>query len=252
MLREALQWLADATHGQAIDVGGHAYTTHPVHLPPADPTPTPLSLYSLGAIIDYLDSEVDTSKADSEGAPTHPDANLLLHVASHLEVRLLTPLAERWRQRELLVVAKADVTAPELERPKPISELLVTLRTRFVKSEARDRVVQLLSNVSSGAEVRQVDDGVSQQVIAKVGVAQRQWKDVPSPLQLRRCLTFAEIDQPEGEYVLRLERADESGVFATLHSASEDKLRLAARKAIGEWLRGKLTETQHGNVTVLV
>jgi hypothetical protein len=81
------------------------------------------------------------------------------------------------------------------------------------------------------------DDGVSQTVTARSGIAKLVSMEVPNPVVLRPFRTFPEIEQPASNFVLRMERRDGKLPRVALFETSDNQWKVEAVKKIGTYLR---------------
>jgi len=86
-------------------------------------------------------------------------------------------------------------------------------------------------------EVKQLgDDGVSQSITVKGGVARRENVEVPNPVILAPYRTFPEIEQPESRFIFRMR----TGPQAALYEADGGAWRNEAMARIKDWLEEQL------------
>jgi hypothetical protein len=138
-------------------------------------------------------------------------------------------------------------------RTLSIEEAIIVLQSKYVPGDDIDYVVGLLSNISSNAEVKNIDNGLSQVVSASQGIAMKQNLDVKKRVTLRPFRTFIEVEQPASEYLLRLHKLGNDEVGVTLTPADGGKWVLEAKANIAAYLREKLSELiDEGTVIVMV
>ena len=85
---------------------------------------------------------------------------------------------------------------------------LIQLRSLFVPTEDLAYLLTLLSRISKENNVTSTDNGVTQQVEARVGVAILDTVQIKPRVSLQPFRTFLEVEQPESEFLFRL---DEDG-----------------------------------------
>ena len=85
------------------------------------------------------------------------------------------------------------------------------------------------------------DDGFTQTVTARAGVALVEEVKVPNPVTLRPYRTFMEVEQPPSSFVLRLRSGDKSP-NVSLHEADGGQWKLEAIRAIKAFLAEQLPE----------
>lgn len=163
---------------------------------------------------------------------------MVVHVVSPSEVHVLGPLSERSRSRESFVVAAAaDLTTGFLGKFMTLEEFLVGVQVRFAEADERKRVLALLSNVKNETVKTALDDGVTQVVQSRAGVALVSDVAVPNPILLCGYRTFRDIVQPSSLYVLRVQggaagHLPQVGLF----EADGGAWKLTTLERIREWL----------------
>jgi len=92
------------------------------------------------------------------------------------------------------------------------------------------------------------DDGVSQAVTAKVGIATVGNVEVPNPVELALYRTFVEIDQPTSDFIFRMK----DGPRCALFEADGGKWKLEAIHNISEYLGDALKkEIEQDRITII-
>jgi hypothetical protein len=117
--------------------------------------------------------------------------------------------------------------------------MVVLLQTCFVRGVGDwAKVVAVAGNVTAGSTREYTDDGVSQAVTAKVGVATKADVAMPNPVLLAPYRTFPEIEQPIGSFVFRARSngSDNAPSFA-LFEADGGAWRIDAMERIVAWLK---------------
>lgn len=181
-----------------------------------------------------------TGFVDFLGTQTIPQGSII-HVKYPENVNLLGPLDERYRIREELVAAAyADKPPFSFGQWTDHESFVIGLQSAFVQDETTTTILKSIGTVKDSSVREFGDDGVTQAVTAKAGIALSQEVKVPNPVVLRPFRTFMEIEQPDSTFVLRA-KAGGSGnppMFA-LFLADGKMWRLNAVQAIKEWLKGK-------------
>lgn len=195
-------------------------------------TPTALSLYSLGAVRDYL-------KENRDGLDL---AKVAVHVVSPQIVRVVSHLGLTARHRETYVEATAlNLTDNFLGKAIAIEEFIVGLQTRFAHTDDRAAVLRLIGNVKHEKAATATDDGVTQTVTAKTGIVLAADAAVPNPVNLTPFRTFREVTQPSSLFVLRVHGGGNLGNMSVgLHEADGGAWRLTAIDKVRDWLRAEL------------
>lgn len=99
-------------------------------------------------------------------------------------------------------------------------------------------MLKLVGNVKEEAVNTIGDDGVSQSVVAKMGVATVGNVKVPNPVLLKPYRTFVEVEQPESNFIFRMRKGPECALF----EADGGAWKLEAIDNIKEYLTAELAE----------
>jgi len=202
-------------------IGNRSYSNQALHLI-KEPEPAPLTIHTLTGVVNYVKG---LSSDHAEGA--------FLQVLSHQEVRLLSTLCLETAQRACFLVAK-----PPESRGYPfgnwldLETFIIELQAKFVSDDTSRDLLQMISSIKDEFVKTSTDDGFSQTVTAKAGIALVDTVKVPNPVTLRPYRTFMEVDQPPSTFVLRLRK----GIEISLHEADGGQWRLKAIQAIREYL----------------
>ena len=96
--------------------------------------------------------------------------------------------------------------------------------------------MKLLGSITEQNSAEVSDDGFSQNVVVRKGIALKDNRTINPIVKLKPYRTFAEIDQPESEFLLRLS----DGANVALYEADGGAWKLEARKRIADYLREAL------------
>ncbi len=195
----------------------------------------PLDVSSLSAVVSYVteDSKMDEINSDGPG--------LIVHIKSHQLVEVISPLHTTYRSREIYLAATAFPTAFNFGRFMNVEEFIVGLQALFVQDDNTRDILKVVGNLSVKAEHKTMDDGVSQSVTAKVGVARVEDVILPNPIELRPFRTFPEIEQPSSLFVLRIVKGDD-GAKCGLFEADGGLWKVKAMGSINKELCSSLPD----------
>jgi len=127
-------------------------------------------------------------------------------------------------------------------------EFIIRAQSQFVETEDLAKIRAIVGNVKSEEVFQFSDDGISQQVTAKTGIARVENVVLPPRVKLAPYRTFVEIEQPISEFIFRAKKANETPNFA-LFEADGGAWRIEAMKRIKAYLEGQLEGIE--NVVVL-
>ena len=233
MVKEALEYLVGLGRPVTHSVFGRIYATQQL-LPMKEPVPETLNVTTLSALIGYVGADCDLvvgkGKVD----------RLTAHVVSPTEVKLYAPAAGDFKVRPELLCAKPLLRRIPFGEYISGEEMVILLQTCFVRN-AGDwaKVITVAGNVTDGAARDYADDGISQAVTIRSGVASKADVAMPNPVRLAPYRTFPEIEQPVSSFVFRARSGGEHGkpTFA-LFESDGGAWRIEAMQRVADWLKG--------------
>ncbi|AQZ46063.1 hypothetical protein [Paenibacillus larvae] len=232
--RDALEYLSEQGQSEIIEVNGQQYATHQLYKV-LEPTPAALVVRNLSGLVDYLKSNFDKQ------------APLLVHVVSPTQVTVVSSYNNDYARKEII---KAEALLPEYRFGSyyEAEDFIIKLQSGFVANEDRAKLLKVVGNVKE-ENVRSIgDDGVSQSVTAKTGVATVEDVKVPNPVLLAPYRTFVEVIQPESAFVFRMK----NGPLAALFEADGGAWRNEAIDAVATYLTAELSELiETGQIVVI-
>lgn len=222
--RSFVEKILELGQTESLELGGRLYTSKNV-IPVKEPVAEKISLSTLTGIKDYVKHNLDSIVLNQ----------VMIHVADYKTASILTGITGTFRQREQLVAAHAHdcgfLFGKYLER----EDFQVGLMSSFVPTQMRDDVIKYVTGIVQSAEVKTSDDGISQRVTSRTGVARVAEIDLPNPVTLKPYRTFPEADQPESDFVFRVRQID-GKVGIALFEADGGRWKLQAALNIKEWL----------------
>jgi len=211
---------------KVLEIDGRQYTTKQVSSV-KKPTPDELGIASLTGIADYINNDLDGIKD-----------NIIIWVCSPCTVAVISKLETTWQTRKRYMSASAFVPCVTYGQFMDLERFNIMLQSMFVDTQYRADVLKVVGNVRDEQVQAYCDDGVSQQVTAKVGVAKVEDIPVPNPVILAPYRTFSEIEQPASSFVFRMQ----TGGRAALFEADGGAWKGVAMLRIAEWLKGKIPD----------
>jgi len=230
MIKEALKYLVELGNTRLEEANGQQYSTQELHLVEEARAST-ITVHSLSGLVDYLGSMFDGSD------------QRLIHVVSPTEVNVYSHF-NRDMERDTFVQAKAMLPQFRFGSWHDAEEFNIALQSMFVANGDRDKMLQVVGNIKDENVAMFGDDGVSQQVTAKTGIATVASVKVPNPVYLRPFRTFVEIDQPESAFVFRMKSGPTCALFDADGGAWKNDAIQTVRKYLEEALRDQIN-TKH-------
>jgi hypothetical protein len=207
------------------------------------PSPAPLKVGTLSALVDYLEHNHDGVRVDE----------VLVHIESPSHVALRAALEDEAAgfRRHAYLVATTELVGVA---PFPFGQYLdaeafvIGLQTAFVGADDRDKLLLFVASIRENSVLEVVDDTVSQQVKTARGVALVDNARVPNPVTLRPFRTFREVEQPASAFVLRARPAQQgSKPTLALFEADGGAWKVTAIETIARYLRAAII----GSPTIL-
>lgn len=186
--------------------------------------------------VSNLTSVVDFMKANIDGIQD----KLLIQVSSPRTVRLLTSLDVDRNRQEIL---RAVAILPDniiYDRFIDTERFNIMLQSGFADNEDKELLLKFTGLIRDEAVKETGDDGISQAVTIKTGVASVGQAVVPNPVLLAPYRTFPEIEQPESKFIFRMKE----GPNAALYEADGGAWKNEAMRRIKEYLVENLKELE--------
>lgn len=228
-----LKALYQAIRGDAapvlVNVNDRPYSDKQL-LPVHAPAPDTLHVRTLTALVDYVTANVDNLATEK----------LLLHVESPAAVSLQSALLGDFDDRKVYIRAELDQLQLPFGKWLDSEQFNISLQACFCEPEgmkATDRglVLKYISNVSAVAETGATDDGISQAVTVKIGIASKSVSILPNPVTLRPFRTFTEVEQPASDFIFRC-RPQDGAMSFSLTSADGGAWRAEAMQNIKDFM----------------
>lgn len=167
-----------------------------------EPVASKLTVSTLTGLVDYIKTNVD-----------HLEGKLLIQVKSPEEVALYSPLNTD-REREKYVSAEAILPNNVVyDRFLDTERFNIMLQSAFVDDEDKAKLLKYTALITDDTVKNFGDDGISQKVTVKTGVASVSDAVVPNPVTLAPFRTFPEVEQPESKFIFRMKEGPSAALF---------------------------------------
>ena len=185
---------------EQMTINNRSYTTSPLY-PVNEPLPAEMQARTLSALVDYLKTNIDAINIK----------NLICHVESPTEVYLASALGGEFLDRAVYLRLKADVPKHNFDAFIDSERFIIWLQSCFVdgvSESGRHLVLEYAGNVKNEEITTFGDDGITQGVTIKSGVASVKRAALPNPVVLRPYRTFIEVVQPASAFVFRAKKSE--------------------------------------------
>ena len=167
-----------------------------------EPVASKLTVSTLTGLVDYIKTNVDKL-----------EGKLLIQVKSPEEVTLYSPLNAD-REREKYVSAEAILPNNVVyDRFLDTERFNIMLQSAFVDNEDKAKLLKYTALITDDTVKNFGDDGISQKVTVKTGVASVSDAVVPNPVTLAPYRTFPEVEQPESKFIFRMKEGPSAALF---------------------------------------
>lgn len=229
MLAEAIKKIIDLAANTEHLINGETYTDKPVcHVPQYIAKPDAFTLSGLDGIAKVVDMEMPNLNAP-----------VVIRVTDPTTVEVFsTYLTDMSRYRAY--VANAEVPGFR-DGYADHAETIIRLRSRFATNEGQAYLLELLRSMNMEQSAKSDDNGVTQTITARQGIALNQTVTVKPIVKLKPYRTFHEVEQPESEFLLRIDNAGRVGLF----EADGGAWKLQAKKNIAEYFGNHDVLKQH-------
>lgn len=236
MLAKMIDKIISLKQTQAFEIGGQTYTDgHLTRIPPHVDRPECITVSGLDGVCKLIRTEMEKV-----------GVTILVQARSYKTVEVMTTYLPDF-SRNALYRAEADV--PGLRTGfRDRETALIELRSLFIPNEGTQYLLDLLSRITDEKSVSSKDNGVTQVVEARQGVALNAVVEVKPRILLRPFRTFLEVEQPESEFLLRVDANKGIGFF----EADGGVWRLEAKRNIADYFARNLADLiDAGRVVVM-
>lgn len=227
MLKEALAYIVSLKDNKTYNINGETYSDRELHrIAPYIARPLSIDVNGLDSIVKLVHHEL---------ALLH-NYPLFIRVDGPRRVSVFSALDGDMCRDDLY---RAVCDAPDFKGGwRDQQAAIIELRSAFVPNEGTDYLLDLLSRISKDDSVSSEDNGVSQTVTAKQGISLKSYERLRTRVPLIPYRSFTEIEQPESEFILRMDDDGRVGLF----EADGGKWKLTAKDRICAYFETALKE----------
>ena len=157
--------------------------------------------------------------------------------------------SQEFYDRASLYQAVTDVPSITYGRAMVAERAVIELQSLYEATGDRDYLLALLSHIDTSQGVSTMDNGVTQEVSVRRGVALKEQQTVQPIVHLQPYRTFLEVAQPASDFLLRVD----NGGCPALYEADGGAWKLEAKRNIAGYLSAQLADLEEsGNVVVMI
>ena len=226
MLKAAIEKLVSLKDNKIYEIEGRNYSDNDLVLVEAPRyAPSTITVNGISSITELIKTEIEKLNAP-----------LFVEVEAYNKIGVYSTYDDRMK-RQHVYEAVSDVPRFEFGW-KEHNAAMISFRSQFIQNEGVDYILDLLAKITNDNSVSTEDNGLSQQVEVRQGIALKAKQTVKPIIKLTPYRTFLEIEQPESEFLLRLDEDGRIGLF----EADGGMWKLEAKKRIALELNCRLEE----------
>jgi hypothetical protein len=213
-----------------IDIEGVRFSNKYLIEVKQDPEPAPKVLYinTLSGLVDYIKNHPDNSKS------------YMIHIEDYKTVSLYGEYEKEFGRRKFYAQSKFDSFEFVFDSFYDRENLNIKLQTQFHPEQNREKLLAFVGNVKDEILKQEKDDGITQQVTIKAGIAKVDSVEVPNPVELFPRRTFSEIEPIKSYFVFRMKKFGDSSIQGGLFQADGGHWESLAILGIKDWLQMQL------------
>lgn len=165
---------------------------------------------------------------------------LMIAINDHHSAELVGKIDPIYGNRQLYCQAKININMPDFNEWRDPEYFNIFMQVFFEDKGDKSKVLNVMSNVTNAASSETSDDGAKQSVVVRKGITMKDNAVVPNPCTLAPKRTFAEIDQPESKFILRVK--ERNGVQIRLFEADGGQYKLDAIQGMKDYISENLAD----------
>ena len=237
MFRDMINRIVELAAPTTVEVDGAVYSNQNLlFVRDKKPMPRCIDLTGLDSICKMVRNEAD-----------HVGQQIFIQVKDYKSVNVFTAL-DIDEDRMYLYKCIADTPNVTTDRFMAYEKAVIELRSLYIPNEGTKYLLQLLSSISNESKVISTDNGVTQQVEARSGIALNSMVKIEPRVTLQPFRTFVEVAQPESEFLLRINERGEIGFFP----ADGGVWKLEATRNVADYFEMNLLDLIEAGTVVVI
>lgn len=207
MLKSLFEYVVGLSKANMVSIDGTVYTDKPLHLPEM-PTIETLRTDNLSSIVNFIKHAWDADLHDIDDT-----IQKIIHVEDAGKVNLYSSVCNECMDRQKFMTAEWAGNKFPFGQFMDGEKFNILLQTCFMETDDLKVIQQVVGNLRDEAVQNYGDDGVSQSVTIRTGIATVGQVRVPSPAKLRPYRTFLAVEQPASLFILRMREGGQCALF---------------------------------------
>ena len=237
MLKEAIEKIERMSAPTFHEVDGSVFCNQEmVHIMDKKPMPRCIDLTGLDSICKMVRNEAE-----------HVGLQIFIQVKDYKSVTVFTEL-DADEDRLYLYKCSADTPEVTMGYFMDYEKAIIELRSLYIPNTGTQYLLQLLGSISNESKVTTSDNGVTQKVEAKSGIALSSMVEIEPRVTLQPFRTFVEVAQPESDFLLRINDRGQIGMFP----ADGGVWKLEATRNVAAYFEEKLHDMIETGAVVVI
>ena len=236
MDRTAIEKIVELGAPNYHEEHGYTYTDKELRVIKEPKVPT-LTFHTLDGLIYALKAEYKNFNGP-----------ILIDVNDEESVTVYSAIQSTDRKREIPYRVSAELIEIPFNRKLDYETMMITLKSKFIQTSQLLELVQLLGTITEENNAMLSDDGFTQTVVVRKGIALKDNKAVNPIVSLKPFRTFCEVDQPESEFLIRLSE----GGYVALYETDGGAWKLQARRNVADYLKAALADLIEAGEVIVV
>lgn len=207
MLKSLFEYVVGLSKANIVTIDGTVFTDKLLHLPEMPAIET-LHTDNLSSIVNFIKNAWDADLHDMDDT-----VQKIIHVEDAGKVNLYSSVCNECMDRQKFMKAEWAGNKFPFGQFMDAEKFNILLQTCFMETDDLKVIQQVVGNLRDEAVQNYGDDGVSQSVTIRTGIATVGQVRVPSPAKLRPYRTFLEVEQPSSLFILRMREGGQCALF---------------------------------------
>lgn len=237
MLKAFVEKIVSISGPKTFEIEGKTFASQQLQeITPEKPFPRSISVSGLDSVCKLVRNEVDKV-----------GRKLFIQCDSYKSVKVFSTYGDEF-DRYYLYTCNADTPSVSVGCFMTYENAVIELRSLYIPNDDTKYLLALLSSISSESKVTSSDNGVTQKVEATSGIALKEMVEVKPRVVLKPFRTFVEVEQPESEFLLRIDKTGCIGLF----QADGGVWKLEATRNVAAYFEKELADLiESGKVVVI-
>lgn len=207
MLKSLFEYVVGLSKANMVNIDGTVFTDKPLHLPELPAIET-LHTDNLSSIVNFIKNACDADLNYLDDT-----VQKIIHVEDAGKVNLYSSVCNECMDRQKFMKAEWAGNKFPFGQFMDAEKFNILLQTCFMETDDLKVIQQVVGNLRDEAVKNYGDDGVSQSVTIRTGIATVGQVRVPSPAKLRPYRTFLAVEQPASLFILRMREGGQCALF---------------------------------------